>query len=375
MKYFVPVLVVWMVGMSSGITAAAPPPVLDIPVSALESRLAPRHIEQIKARVKYWLDLLVNADNEKAVRSACSAIQKDYHKYSGFEYRLETARETSKSVEGIFKTGLKANDPFKNLKEVNLGIIVSRMPQVTIQPALEVMVRQPNPAVRYVGWQGYRAARSLLLAQGGQHGRTMFETSGAMAAQEASPCVIGGIMQLLNIPAGAVGVRPDDLARAHETSFGILKKHWDRWCRRVLRGNAEMPEAVNRGINALRNYADIFAGNESRRKDILQMLADMMWCSGKAYDRAGGKGPHADLNVLLLLNCERSVNAVTRVRSKWIRSALTNPETPDRGAAVRMAVLKWTAELAKYGVKKPDFKAPSTAPVNTTTETPATAPS
>ncbi len=62
-------------------------------------------------------------------------------------------------------------------------------------------------------------------------------------------------------------------------------------------------------------------------------------------------------NTLLLIDCEKALNALTRSAKTNIQDALGDEDAPDRGAAVRLAVLNWIEQL--QGVSKPNIE-PST---------------
>jgi hypothetical protein len=245
-----------------------------------------------------------------------------------------------------------------DIKQVNAALVLSRMPQVIMQPALEKMVVHRNPAVRYLGWRGYRGVRTLLLAQGPSYRQTMFRSLDAAVARENSPLVIRAIFGVLRIPAAGAAVPEDVRRKAQEQAFAIFRQIWPNCCRRVLAGNAVMAEVSQEGLAALLNFAPIFRTQKASSEAILQMVVEMTWCSAMAYDQAGAAGPIAAANTVLLRECEKALNSLKDTRHKDIEAPLTDPKQSDRGSAVRLGVLEWIKLLKDDGVVKPSFKLP-----------------
>ena len=59
------------------------------------------------------------------------------------------------------------------MRQVNVALAASKVDQADNQPSFEAMVVHANPAVRYLGWQGYSEARTLVLGLG-RRAETMY---------------------------------------------------------------------------------------------------------------------------------------------------------------------------------------------------------
>jgi len=339
--------------LGRGLPAAAPP-VWDISDAAISGGLLPSHVSQIDARIRYWVETMRQARDYKTVVTSRTGLLQDYGSFGSVEFRYTFARLAAEFVTPL----LELPD---DIKQVNAALALSRMPQVIMQPALEKMVVHRNPAVRYLGWRGYRGVRTLLLAQGPSYRQTMFRSLGAAAARENSPLVIRAIFGVLRIPAAGAAVPEDVRSKAQEQAFVIFQQIWPSCCRRVLAGNAVMAEASQEGLAALLNFAPIFGAQKANSVAILQMVVEMTWCSAMAYDQARASGPIAAANTALLRECEKALNNLKNTRNKDIEAPLTAPKQPDRGSAVRLGVLEWIKLLKDDGVVKPSFKLPGDA--------------
>ena len=127
-------------------STAAEPPDLNISETSLRGSLSPSDVVQIRTRIAYRFNALLQADKEKPLLAARDAILEDFRKYNNAEYRYIFAREAASLATQILSQPLEVNDPLRHSKEVNLSIAISQLSQVTIQPALEVLVRHLNPA-------------------------------------------------------------------------------------------------------------------------------------------------------------------------------------------------------------------------------------
>jgi len=348
------VLTAGVLSVVQGRSAFAEPPPLDVPSGGVA--VGPAAIESIRNRLTYWRGQIAGATNVKEIIEARKGILADYRRSDDPEYQYRFAQEAARVINPLLTEILKENDKLRAVKLVNAGIALSKMPQVTIVPALEVMVAHKTPALRYLGVEGYRAARTDILAQPPDVARQMFRVLGAAAAKEQSAPVIGSLFVTFNISSFAVAaVPPETLRGAQLQALAILRANWPRWCRRVLYGDTEMSRAFEKGAATLQTLSAT-----ADRGKILQMLTDLIWCSAKAYDEAGGKGEIGDANRSLLLECERALNAISKKDRTHLRGPLEKEDIGDRGAAVRLGVINWIADLKDFGVIRP-----AVAPVGT----------
>lgn len=363
-------------------TSWALPP-LDIPESALKGTLSSSHVAQIQARIKHWVDQIATATrDEQAIPKARTGLINDYLSYESAGYRLTFAREAAKLLLPFLKDRLADSDALKPLKEVNAALAVVRMPQVSLQPVVTVMVAHGNPAVRYLGWRAYIGLRIRVMGQGAEVRDRIFASLKAAADTEESPPVMGQIFKMLQLPR----VRPEAVAEttyrsAQRRSFRTLQEIWPKQCRWLIAADdPAVAEASLGGVEAVASFAGVMATDRSGRQTTLQMLVDVAYAAAHAYARAGAEGALAVANEGLLRECEKVLNAVAGKQNTYLERALSDSKILDRGAAViygtdpstgkAYGVLQWIEELKDLGVVKPAIKAP--AP--TTTSAPASAP-
>ena len=342
-------VLVWGAGAFS-----APPP-LEIPSSG---PLGPQHVRQIENRVKYWAQEIAEATDAKAVTSAGTSARSDYRLYNNPDYQYRFAESTASILGTLVTSGLKQDDKLLQLKEVNLAIALSSMPQVTITPGLEEMVSHRSPAVRYLGWEGYRGARWVILAQSQDLERKMFAVLTPAAAKEKSAPVIGAICTMADISSfespSMRAIPPDTLREAQTRAFGILTTNWGGWCVRVMNGEPEMSKACVKAIPGIKTLSAAQAGGKDSKTKALQMVVDLMWSAARAYDQADGKGKIGTENAALLRACEGALAALGGTEKTHIAAALKkDKKVEDRGAAVRSGVWEWINDLQNFGVVEP----------------------
>ena len=338
----------------------AEPPPLDITETSIASGLSSQQIAQIDARLKYWRDQIVNAANPKEVIEARKGVRGDYTLSRNTTYQDRFAWRAAEILTPLLLDGLKPDDKLLQFKQVNVGISLSGMQQVTIQPSLQVMVTHSNAAVRYLGWNGYQATRTFILAQSPLDAKKMIKTLKDAAAKEETPAVVGAIFLMADIPA-YVGpeVPPETLKDAQKALLEIVRMNWIRWSSKLPTGNVEITRAFEKGVNAVRGLT--VANPEPAEKGRnLQLLVDLLKYAAEAYDAVDGKGIIGKENTILLKKCETAVNTISQKRKSHIKTALTDEKIIERGAAVLMAVLNWADDLKDFGVVRPKINLATT---------------
>jgi hypothetical protein len=401
----------------AGAAVAAGPPNLDIPADARQKGMLAEHKDQVKARVGYWMKELAAAGSADDVVAVRKGLLKDYTGYTADarEFQNTMAEYTSTFGEKCLGQALRADDPLKGLKEVNLAIAASRMTQLPIQPLLEKMVADSNPGVRLLAWQGYARTRATILAASAAPpkpppARVMFEAMRKGAATETDGMVAAEMIgAMVMAPKPEEGILAGAYSDAQKEFVKALEANWSRLCKAVLEGDSAMCEACQRGVRAVLPINDGLGGDEMRTT-ALQLALNAAWAAGAAYDRAeqilpasalareaaaaagkaaadgadeglkadakkkaaavaelaaklkvdpkalAGMGDGAELAFsrasLLLRDCEAALNRLTNKQEQWINGPLKQA-APERGAAVRLAVLKWEETLRPMGVKPP----------------------
>ncbi len=327
--------------------------------------------EQIAKRIAYWLSMLRNTEDPSKVIEARSGLVKDYKAVEKFQY--EYADEAGKQGIAIFG---ELSGKLKSLKEVNLGLGLSQMSQVTIQTSLDKMVVHPNPAVRFHGWRGYRRIRAKLLAQGASYIADMVKSLQVRAKAETSAPVVGTILQMIYTPPVPPRTVAQDIFLKHqEASYKILHDNWKQWCMEVLKGDGEMADVSRKGISGAMNFARVFRNDRRRRTVLMQMILDMTYCSRGAFEAAidslkEGDSKHKkpimirtrDANAQLLRDCERALGYVTQEQMNPIERVLSNPDEENPADKVGSSIYEWLDVLKAQGVTDPEprFKAPPT---------------
>ena len=312
-------------------------------------------------------------DQERVIRLRDKTLE-EYGFWDDRKAGYTFARAAARRLGPLLGAGLKADDPLRTLKVVNVAMALSMMPQVTIQPALETMVAHGNPAVRLFGWMGYRRTRDRLMSQGEAFAGKMFAALDKSADTERSPLVLGAMFRMLRMDARPAGLPEDVWKAARRRSLGILKRNWRRWCVKVASCQPEMAAASLRLVDAVRAHAGAAAENKDEKKQkaakklLVQMAYDVAWFASLAYQktyRKPGMGMRAvGDNGALLRACERALNAMSGLEHKSIVIALTKGDDDGRAERVRLAVVfYWLEALTKnYGVTEPKYKEPTTKP-------------
>jgi len=345
------VLACCLVAGGSGLLAA--PPDLNVPASG---QLSAAEVDQLRNRLKYWADQIVKATAAADVAAAGTGARDDYRLSANRDYQYRFAEVADEVLSPLLKGGIPQDDKLLRLKEVNLALTLSRVPQVNVMPALVNMVNHANPAVRYLGWEGFRSVRSQVLAQSPQFARNMLEALAGAAAKEISAPTIGSIFEMADVSSvSSEAIPANTLNNAQQTMFKLLEDHWAQWGQRVLAGDAEMSKAFQKSPAAVKTLSAAQAGGPATKKKALQMLVDLSACAAGAYDFSAGRGPIATENTALLRVCEGALVELSGKNSNHLVVALTGDQTADRGAAVREAVYKWIDDLKDVGVVEPSI--------------------
>ena len=308
----------------------------------------------ITAYVQHWTDILKNADKEPKVVEARGKLMAVFLNYLGsVEHQDYYAREAAAITTGVLRS---APARLRQLKETNVAILFAAMQHPGVQNAYEAMVTHPNEAVRYLGWQGCREIRKQILGIDRLAARLLASLRKA-AANENAPIVAEAVFRAMEAPELTVTpLPPQRLEEIRREFLKILGEFSLRWCRRVLEGDTAAPTTCQAGVSALRKSAEVMENDKEARTAILQMLADMLWCSSKAYyDQPAGEV--AEANALLLQDIELALNVITGLPARPVSKWLNERGIPEeqKSKEVRLEALKWIVERLKpMGVKNPE---------------------
>ncbi len=357
------VLVLLGAALTGGSSAVAQPTPLDITEAGIAGGLNAQQIGQVDAWLNWWKDKIANATEPKDVIDARKGIlRNDYALVPTAAYQDEYARRAGVILPPLLTGGLKADDKLLRFKQINVGIVLSKMPQHTIQPALEVLVQNPNAAVRYLGWSGYHSARRFILAQGPLDVRKMFQTLEPAAGKETTAPVIGMIFVMCNIaPSGGAEVPSATLKDAQKGAAKIVEANWSRWCARIVTGDIEVTRAFEKGIATVKTLTPA-GGSAAEKGKGLQLLIELMKYAAEGYDAVDGKGMIGKENAAVLKQCEAALVSISQKNIEHVKKVLTDKNIADRGAAVLRAVIKCAGELKAFGVVKPKVRLSATRP-------------
>jgi len=365
-----------LVGSASQLSVAQEPGPLSIPDIELTAGLSPDSINQIDTRLEFYSDELRQADEQDDIIEARESLVGLYQRYDSPTFRYTVASRAAEIVTPL----LEIDDP---QKQINAALVLAQMPQFSMQDALEKMVVHSNPAVRYLGWKGYRNARDRILAQRNtQAVDRMFQSLTTAATDGTSPVVVRAVFEMLSYPT----LRPEavsqtDYDQARRRSLDILQKCWEARCRQAAQGNIQIAEALRTGVSAISNAWNLIQGDTEARTQFLQMIVDAAWSAALAYDQAYQTAQTAvslakddakrkvAIGSLLMLDCEESLNAVTGLDESYVRPALTDNDIPDRASAPlgyldmesgqQLGVRGWVKRLEDRGVRQPEIELPT----------------
>ena len=332
---------------------------------------SPDVIANMRDRIAYWLDTISQATNDQAIIRARDSLRDDYLYFDGKSAGYTFAEEVAARASGIFD-GTFDNDPLRLMKETNIAMAISQMPQVTIIPALESMVAcKTNAAVRYFGWQGFRDARISILAQGTMPAQRAYDIIESSVGEETSLPVLEMIFRMLELDTRQPeSVLADTWQFAQNRSFEILKNHWPRWCEFVSKGDIEALGVSRRALFAVIRNADWIGTIPEPRKNMLQMIVDLTWVTAKIHESAKTANQDAHSAAVLLRDCEDALNFVMQEQRKTyiervLRDSRAQPAMIMWGIdkdGNRLGVMAWIEDLKGAGVVEPTYKQGSQAP-------------
>ncbi len=368
--------------------AFKPPPVTI--EAGSRATLLPQDVQKITAHLTYIAEFIRSdkANDLGELRAACKTIVTTFKNYTEAAYATEDARQDAK----IISPQLALTDP---VKKINVAMALSSIPSAMLQPVLDKMVADPNVAVRYLGWRGYKGILPLVLAQGGKAATGLFKQAGARAAAETSPRVLAALWRMLAMSS------QDITSPARAKALAIMRATWRKRCSTVYAGDAEMTEAVRAAVVSAGQHAGLahaaLKGGANKklaklRTGATQMILDATYCAAKAYGRAlteeTTQTPSGLAAKTLLYECEKSLNDVMGLDGfkalKFIHEALLKKDAdlliigaPKPSAKYGLGVLTWVQFLNDqgFGVKAPTeamFKPKAAAAPKTPAPKPAT---
>ena len=304
-----------------------------------------------------------DADSEDKVIKARKRLIDEYRDAESRGAGYAFARAAAEKLRPLLGKGLKADDPLRMVKIVNLAIALSNMPQASIQPALGAMIAHKSPAVRFYGWAGYLEARRKVLGQGEEFADTMIAAVEKTGDQEQSVAVLSGMFRTLDMGVAVpAGVSQKTWKQWRQRTLAALERNWNRWCGIIASGDKEMSVAFLPLISVLQGHAAELENDKEKIGPLVQMVYDAGWYASWAYKNAGHGTSVANANGLLLRRWEEALNAMTGAKNNFVITAVTKGPAPF-GDAVRLAVIaNWLEALKEFKIAKPEEPTPKPVP-------------
>jgi hypothetical protein len=325
--------------------------------------------EEIGAFVLYWTDALAAADSADDVSTAVDKLTGAFESQSTARYTF--ARLASKQLV-VTIDELEDSDALAELKRVNAAMAVSQMPQVAIQDALQSLIVNPHPAVRYQGWVGYRAIRTLVLSQGGTAMTDMTADLNARLANETDPQVLNAIFDVLDLPSFRPESLPEETYNASAKAFmEAILANLPRYAKLAYTGDAECSDACGSAVAIAGKLFTLVKTTDPETTlstEQLQNAFDAMTVAAEVYAQSPGDADQLLVETeFILRESENLINASTGLRENAIALALAEDDA--RETATPLATIAWAKALADFGVT--DTALDDYAPESDTEEAPA----
>ncbi len=336
MRRLFPAMVVVLVAASAPMVWAQPAPTLSPETMAAADQLGQAQRNEVDAFVRYHLDAFIQpvsapeamADAQPVLqaRQALESAGTGNDKGLGFR-RYFAESVTREIVPVVLADGSR-------LGQVNAAVLVGSLRQPVTLPALEAMVRHPNPAVRYHGMRGYRNIRALLLGVGGNMRDAMFRVLTERAGTETDALVLAELLSVLDLSSGSDLQGLDSLAlnSARQAAQPIVTGVLASRLQGVRNADLAVVRAYGRSIDAVEEFARA-APNAEQRRPLLTLLADILANASAAYaDRAvpGVDRDDPTIQALgsLLKEVELTIGRITNSNLQAISSEINRTADP-----------------------------------------------
>ena len=343
-------------------SAIAMPPAIVISESSLSTGLTDSEIQQIQDRIDYWVKEIVASKSKKTVIESRQQLMTDYARHMSPHYSHEFASRAANALVMAIKN-MPENAPLADTKRISLALAISKMRQPGIQPALDFLVANKMPAVRYLGWAGYKSIQRAILTKGGESAEAMLASLKAHCATEPNPLVAGMIYATLQIPSRTLeGADEKEYNLLQTTALEIIQDGLLKRCGRLASGQDALAGSLDKAAIALMKFAKPMKGVTSAEDSIMQAAATIAYAASKAYHRNKAR---EGILAAVLLRCEEVLASVSGKNLNPIVSVLKNRKLKpsEKGLDMQRAVLKWIAALKDRDVRTPKFPKPK--PVKT----------
>lgn len=316
------------------------------------------------------LDSLVEADDQEAVLEARRDLQALYNRAREANLTFRMGQLLAQQVPGRLKQLGEGNeDALATLKKLNIAILCRSTQTVSVQPALQAMLGEKNPAVRFLAWSAYSTLWPDILGQNRMQTNVLLDALNRDLATESNPLILEQIFEVAGFRAPeALGVPEDMQAMARQKAMTALAANWDSWRKRVEAGDEDFLTPAREAAKAtIGIYAEARKDDKTRTR-LLQMIVDMMWSAaeGWAQARQGEKQRLAQGQALLLIDLEEALmQTVADQVAGNDKLPVIAPMFAEGGAdavGLKLEVLNWGRRLKEFGVQEPKLVSARTQP-------------
>jgi len=353
-----------------------PPPVEVAPVDgkviaettrSVNRELTAGQKSEVTAFLAFHAKRMVDAEKlPEAVKASRGALLAAYTSGTGGGFRKFYATSAAKDFAPAV---LKSNAA---TVLVSGAMVLSRLQQPEILPALNVMAAHGNPAVRYLAMKAYAAMRDELLTRGATKD-TLVAMVKARGPVESSPPVWAKLVTVMDFSNIASADRATQVAL-----FASLQAAVTAQLQGVRNGDPAMVMAYRSAVGVVRNMTK----NMQDLKGVYAILAAVMANAGQAYKEKQSEAAEpgdpatraAEALSGLLLDCEKTLIALTGEGETSVEKALSGSKRL-RAVNAKLAVNKWVGTPGEPGIlAKFEVVPPTVLPLGGPTTKPAPVP-
>ena len=334
------VIVILIVGIFASIIRPAEanvPTIDDLKKITVTGPLAPSTRNKMEEYIGYYVNQMKSAKEFKEVIRARKELLKGYNIHDSSYWRSSYAAICAERLVALLDIPDVA-------RQVQVGIVLEKMPQYTIQPAVEKMAKHSNPAVRYWAVKAYKSSiRRILLYD--IRAQKMFKTLKRLGMTDSGP--------ILMVVLRCLTPYPDMDEKAVSTMKSLFDEIWLTRCKDIYAGKVDVIQTYRKMVRFLIPF------NEAGKKRILQLLTDALEAATLGFVNSGDEKKAAAKQLKeLIVTLENKLADVSSTTETPILKILDEKlSSMEKAIRVRLKVNEyWKPILAKYGIK-PRFHA------------------
>jgi hypothetical protein len=333
----------------------------------VRGQLSAESSKKVAAYVAFFLNQVKDGDPDKMAKGK-AGILSGYQRYPSASYQTEYTRVLSAQLLPLLAPG---KNEVKREAQICIGTLLPEMPQYTLQPALDALLKSPYPGARYWAIKAYRAAAKAIMVQGGDYAKDMLAVLEKTGLED--PCA--GVAETVLL---ALMPYPDAKGQDAQALRLLQERIWTARLKDLYGGAAETASAFERATYLL-------VVDDADKKRLTQMLADTLATASKAYTypelyKGDAAGAYKELMGAVEV---KLIDVIGAQELNPIQGILGRDEkNPEQTATdIRLAVTdKWAAALKQRGITAKEaavpagLVAPATAPATKPASRPTTRP-